>query len=319
MNVLAIDIGGTKIACGTYASDGKKLTHHVAAIGERSGKEVGALLITLIRKEISTLQKSGKILGSVGISVPGIYTPESGTVWAPNISGWESYPLLNEVAAAVKLKKEHIRIEGDRACYILGEAWQGCAQGCNNAIFMAVGTGIGAGILADGRVLHGQNDIAGAIGWLALDRHYRPEYKTCGYFEYYASGEGLLRFARELLQAKPGYKGALRTFQPSKITTPDLFAAYDQNDELAKLVLERAISLWGMTAANLVSLFNPEVIVFGGGVFGPAVRFISRIRDEMELWAQPISVQKVRLEPSKLGGEAGLAGAAFLAISSLTK
>ncbi len=319
MNVLAVDIGGTKIACGIYTSDGKKLTHHVAVIGNRSGKEVGALICTLIRKELSGIRKGGKILEGVGISVPGIYYPGKGTVWAPNISGWEAYPLLNDLAAISELKTDNIRIEGDRACYILGETWLGCAQGCNNAIFLAVGTGIGAGILADGRVLHGQNDIAGAIGWLALDRQYRAVYKSCGYFEYYASGEGLIRYARELLQANPGYQGALRAGQSKELSTPDLFAAYDQNDELAILVLDRAISLWGMAAANLVSLFNPEVIVFGGGVFGPAVRFIGRIRDEMKLWAQPISVQKVRLEPSTLGGEAGLAGAAFLAIGSLTK
>ncbi len=195
--------------------------------------------------------------------------------------------------------------------------WQGCAKGCSNAIFLAVGTGIGAGILADGRIIHGQNDIAGAIGWLTLDRIYRPGYKSCGHFEYYASGPGLIRCAGELLQETPGYNGALKTRPISELSTPDLFIAYEQGDEIAKKVLDQAVTLWGMASANLVSIFNPEIIVFGGGVFGPATRFIDRIRVEMERWAQPVSVKQVRLEPAVLGNEAGLAGAAFLALENL--
>ena len=319
MNVLALDIGGTKVACGTYSKDGRKLRHQVAALEKRTGTEVGDLIAGLIRDGISDIKKKNEVLSAVGISVPGIYYPDSGTVWAPNIPGWEAFPLLKEISRLKELQTDHIKIDSDRACYILGETWQGCARGCTNAIFMAVGTGIGAGILADGKILRGQNDIAGAIGWLTMDRFYRPAYKSYGHFEYYASGEGLIRLTHEMIEENPGYTGILKTGPLSELSTPDLFKAFDQGDEIAISVLERAVSLWGMAAANLVSLFNPEVIIFGGGVFGPAVRFIDRIRKEMELWAQPVSVKKVRLESSQLGSEAGMAGAAFLALQSLKK
>ena len=100
----------------------------------------------------------------------------AGRVWAPNIPGWDDYPLKAEIKAAVSDQAVKIAIDSDRSASILGEAWQGAARDCRNAIFLAVGTGIGAGIFVDGRVLHGAHGIAGAIGWMALDRPFRPEY-----------------------------------------------------------------------------------------------------------------------------------------------
>jgi glucokinase len=98
------------------------------------------------------------------------------------------------------------------------------------------------------------------------------------------------------------------------ITAERLFAAYEKGDAIAREVLDDTIAFWGMAAANLVSLFNPEVIVFGGGVFGPAVRFLDRIHEEAVRWAQPIAVKETRFVASKLGGDAGLYGAARLAL-----
>ena len=93
---------------------------------------------------------------AVGICVPGIVQPKTGRVWAPNIPGWDDYPLKAEIKAAVSDQAIKVAIDSDRSASILGEAWQGAARGCRNAIFLAVGTGIGAGILVDGRVLHGE-------------------------------------------------------------------------------------------------------------------------------------------------------------------
>src|SRR5207249_2920978 len=134
---------------------------------------------------------------------------ERGTVWAPNIPGWDDYPLL-EVLHDRLDPGIRIVIDSDRAGYILGETWRGAARGARNAIFLAVGTGIGAGILVDGKVLRGHADIAGAVGWLALDRAYGARYATCGCFEAHASGAGLTATAYELMQTMPNYKGELR-------------------------------------------------------------------------------------------------------------
>jgi len=92
-----------------------------------------------------------------------------------------------------------------------------------------------------------------------------------------------------------------------------VLAAHDEGDPIAVRVLDEAVAYWGMTVANLVSLFNPDTIVFGGGVFGPAVRFLERIREEATRWAQPISIRQVSLQASQLGEDAVLYGAGRLA------
>ena len=130
-------------------------------------------------------------------------------------------------------------------------------------------------------VFRGAHDIAGAIGWLALDRPFRAEYVQCGCFEYHASGEGLAKVAKEF--------GAAKSVQSRRWTARDVFAAYRSGDGVAKDVLTQAIEFWGMAVANLVSLLNPEKIIFGGGVFGPAKQFLEDIYAEAKKWAQPVA------------------------------
>ena len=160
----------------------------------------------------------------MGVSVPGIAHAEEGTVWAPNIPGWDCYP-LREVLQASLAPGTPVAIDSDRACSILGEAATGAARGCDHVIFLAVGTGIGAGILIDGRILRGANDIAGAIGWMALDRPYLTEYDECGCFETLASGAGIEKMARRCLAWNPDHAGPLGRIDPARLTAHDVFAA----------------------------------------------------------------------------------------------
>jgi glucokinase len=296
MRFLAIDLGGTKLAAALFNADGEILEQSTFPLAGRSGTEVGALIIDAV-KQISQAARPS----AVGVAVPGIYRSATATVWAPNIPGWDDYPLHAELSAA--LGDVPVVIESDRTCYILGEVWRGNARGARNAIFMAVGTGVGAGILADGHVIRGHQDIAGAVGWLALDRPYEEKYRGCGNFEYFAAGPGIARAAQER-----GLQNA---------TTESVFQAYAQRDPRAVAVVEQAVAYWGMAVANLVSVFNPEVIVFGGGVFGPASSLLNAIYDEALKWAQPISIRQVKLVASALGSDAGLYGAARSALSQL--
>jgi glucokinase len=314
--VIAVDLGGTKVASALVAESGEILAREQAVIGRRGGHDVAALLAE--QCDALATQARARAIGSptaVGVAVPGIYRAARGTVWAPNVPGWDDYPLRDDLHHALGAAMRVV-VDSDRAAYILGETWRGAAVGARDAIFLAVGTGIGAGILADGRVLRGHGDIAGAIGWLALDRPYLDRWTRCGCFEYHASGPGLVNVARDLLERTPTYRGELRTLDANDLSTARLFEAYDRGDEIAGRVFDEAVDFWAMATANVVSLFNPETIVFGGGVFGPAVRFLDRIRAEASRWAQPISMQQVALVASTLGGDAGLYGAARLAMGA---
>jgi glucokinase len=312
MAFIGLDLGATKLAAAIFSEEGQIL-HRVHRLLEgRSGEWVGRLVSALLQNHVQQVAERGEVVQAVGVSVPGIAHDEDGTVWAPNIPGWERYP-LRTLAQESLPSGTPLAIDNDRACSILGEAAAGAARGFVHAIFLAVGTGIGAGILIDGKVLRGAHDIGGAIGWMALDRPYRPEYDQCGCFETHASGAGIEKTARRLLGENPDHSGPLARTDPAKLTAHDVFSALDQGDAIAQTVLSRAIEYWGMAVANLVSLFNPQVIVVGGGIFGPAARFVDRIEAEARKWAQPISMRQVAIRPSALGPDACLHGTGRLA------
>lgn len=298
MAIIGIDLGGTKVSAALFSETGETIEKAYQLLNGASGSAVSIVIaetILALRNRRPDLPVT-----AVGICVPGIVYSKQGTVWAPNIPGWGNYPLRNDLRAVLNDPSIRISIESDRTCYILGEVWKGAAQGCSNAIYLAVGTGIGAGILLDGRIIHGANDIVGATGWMALEAPYKEEFVPVGCFEYYASGNGI------------GNQAKLLYGDDSK-TSYDIFAGYGE-DPVATQILDKAIRMWGMGAANLVSLFNPQMVIFGGGVFGPAVRFIDRIYAEARRWGQPIAMRDVKFCASQVGGDAALLGAAYLGI-----
>ncbi|MBP9924644.1 MAG: ROK family protein [Cyclobacteriaceae bacterium] len=185
-------------------------------------------------------------------------------------------------------------------------------------IFMAVGTGIGAGIVVNGNLLRGADDIAGAIGWMALRKPFESKYISCGCFEHYASGEGMPRLTLKILQSNDE-PSILRDVHPDQLKAHHVFNAYEKNDKLAAIVIKECITYWGMASANLVSIFNPRKIIFGGGIFGPADKFIDKIKEEATKWAQPISITKVDFEKSVLGANAAVYGAGYLALKNTNK
>jgi glucokinase len=303
-----IDLGGTKLAVGAFSDEGDMLHMESILLAGRSGAAVGELIAGQIAKLSA---KHG--CSATGVCIPGLYRAQAGTVWAPNIPGWDDYPLRDELNAAAD-PSHPVTIDSDRAACILGETWRGSARGASDAIFLAVGTGIGAGILSGGRIVRGHGDVAGAIGWLALDRPFASRFVQHGCFEDQASGPGLVRVARDMMAEDSGYSGAL--LHAEDLAASDIFNAFEADDVIAVKVIENAIELWGMAAANLVSLFNPAMIVFGGGIFGPAVKFLDRIRSEAKRWAQPIASEQVHFVASTLGAEAAVYGAGRLAMMS---
>lgn len=317
MQVIALDLGGTKLAGAIFDKEGKILEQRVDLLNNRRGDEVGELIQNQIIGLLETGNSKNYQIKGIGISVPGIYYAGSGKVWAPNIAGWENFPLLDRIAAMPEAANRTVKIDSDRACYIFGETWQGKARGCRDAIFLAIGTGIGAGILVDGKIVRGANDIAGAVGWFGLQKPYFEKYLNCGQFEYYASGDGIARTALEFLDQAGTETSVLKNMPFEKLTAREVFAAFEQGDVLAQKVLDRVIEFWGMAAANLVSTFNPEKIIFGGGVFGPAEKFLDKIFNEAKKWAQPIGFKNVTFEVSALGSDAGLIGAGYLAVQAI--
>lgn len=309
--VLAVDIRSDAVSVSVVNDKGEWFFRRKKQYSERTGLQV----LSCIREQIAIVYEqagdAGMSIHYAGVSVPGIYNDTTGEIWAPNIPGWRKFPIREKFITFFP-QKTSIHIMADRCCCILGETWQGNAKGIKNLVYLHIGAGIYAGLLVDGHILLGNDHIAGAAGWTALSPSFYPEYRTSGFFEYYASGNGLVKIARDLIYNAPGYDGVLLK-KGENLNMQDIFNAYKEQDTIAISILNQAIQFWGMGIANIVSLLNPQKVILGGSLFGPAVQFIGRIREEMSKWTQPYCLKSVSLEPTNLGGSGSLIGAARLA------
>jgi glucokinase len=308
--IIAIDLLSTAVTTAVISKTGKVMSKEHLPLNNLEGPQVSNLIQQQINKLLNKFANKAFQIRSVGISVPGIYFSKTGIVWAPNIPGWENYPLKHDMGIFL-VQNIRVKIASKRTCDILGEKWQGAAKKSKNAIYLSIGKGIGAGVLIDGKILHGFNDGAGAVGWLAFDHLWKESYKERGCFEYYASSKGIINLVSENISGTKKYSGELNL---KNLSIENIFQAYKMKDPIAVKVINKSIKYWGLAAANLVSLFNPEIIIFGGSVFGPGLIFLDLIKSESEKWAQPIFFKNVRFAGSQLGADAGLFGAGHLAI-----
>jgi glucokinase len=223
--------------------------------------------------------------------VPGLYEPRTGRAWAPNLWGDAEVALRDGLARQIQAP---LTIDSDRTGYVLGEHWLGAARGASDAVFLAVGTGIGAGILANGRLVRGAGGVAGAVGWLAIDPRWQPLFGEVGCFEAQAAGPALARRGRAS-------------------TAEEVVEAARSGDPTALQAVAETVEVLAMGIAGLVSVLNPEVVVLGGGVMQAHDLFLEPIRAAVRRWAQPFAARHCRIEPTSLGEDAGVLGAARLA------
>jgi glucokinase len=295
MNALAIDLGGTKAAFAVIDEQG-----HILARTRRPSHEGGtaASFPSLGEAAAETVTAAGlswSAISGVGLIVPGIYDPATGQSWSPNLWGDRQVPVRDALGPLLPVP---LHIDSDRSGYVLGESWLGAARGCTDAVFLGVGTGIGAGFLCQGRVVRGAAGIAGAVGWFATDPGWTPQ-GTLGCWEAQAAGPALAR----------------RAGMPTAEAVTDAARA---GHATALRAVEEAAEALAMGIANLISALNPEVVVLGGGLMLAKDLFLEPIRRAVPRWAQPIAARQCRIEPSALGEDAGLFGAARLALAEPT-
>lgn len=290
---LVADLGGTKIAVARVDDSGT-VTHQLQAPTPPAG---GLAVVESIVDVLHRLPAKGA--GALGIGVPGLAYPD-GAVWAPNIRGWERMVLGELLRVQFDLP---VLVESDRNAFVTGEAWQGSAKGCRDVVFVAIGTGIGAGIISGGRLIRGFGELAGCLGWMAVRDRFLPAYQAVGCLEFHVAGPGIARAAERVfhrpLEAREVVKRAR------------------QGDAEAREVIAQAGHHLGLALANLVDILNPQMIVIGGSVAGGGNLLLGPARETMRRWAQPLAVKQVRISRSRLGARAGLLGAAKLCFDHL--
>jgi glucokinase len=228
-------------------------------------------------------------------------------IWAPNLAGWQDVALRPALEERLGIPAF---IEYDGHTAILGEWWQGAGQGYRSIAMVIVGTGIGGGLILDGKLYRGFNRLAGAAGWFALTSEagdLPARSASLGHWESLAAGPGIAERARTYLAGHPA--SSLNGKAP--LTARDIFEQARSGDAFAQECVEETANILGIGVANIVSLVNPEIVILGGSVGRQGDLLEKKIREVVLRWAQPISAKSVVIRSSELGVMAGLYGAAY--------
>jgi glucokinase len=306
---LAVDLGGTKCSAAVIDRKGRIVSRRTVPVDLSSPSGPVSQILQLAKGLVGD-KKPNDAYVAAAVAVPGLVRP-NGTVWAPNLPGWKQMPLAGRLRRSLGIP---VLVESDRNAAVLGECWCGAARGKSDAIVLMIGTGIGAGILSGGRLVRGAHELSGCAGWLTVTREEVVLASEVGELECLVAGPAIARAAQKRL--RDGEPSSLVRLDPSTITAHDVAAAARQGDRLALDIFDLSGRFLGFAMANLVSLFDPEIIVLGGGMAAVTDLYIASLRKAMFERAQPLAVAKVKIAVSKLADTVNLLGCARLAWES---
>lgn len=308
--VLAIDIGGTKLAAGVVDAAGRILARdEVPTLAAEGPERVLHRIVRLAEDVLAAPRVSGDSLQRIGIGCAGPVDRRAGLILnPPNLPGWVRVPLVERIEKALGLPAV---LENDANAAALGEFRYGAGKGANSLVYLTVSTGIGSGIILDGKIWHGLKDGAGEVGHMTL----LPDGPICGCgnrgcLEAFASGPSIARRARE----------ALATERPSRLrevgdfTAADVVRLAQERDALAAEVWEETVRYLGLGVAAIVTILAPERVVIGGGVTQAGDFLFERLRREVRRRVKLVAVESVPILPAALGPDVGILGAAAVAL-----
>ncbi len=319
MRFLGIDLGGTKILAAVVDPSGGILARDQIATPATEGTPaIIQAMVTAASRATSQVGMTMADITAVGIGAAGLSSPEAGILYtSPNLPGWQDVPLRDIIAQ--ELGKPTFLINDARAA-ALGELYFGAARGARNFIYITISTGIGGGIVINGEIYLGRLGTAGEVGHMTIADD--GPLCTCGNrgcWEALASGSALEREARERIQK--GAKTIILDYASNleQITAEIIQRAAEHGDTLARELVARIGYYFGVGLANLINIFNPELIVIGGGLANmgdmllePAIKTAGE-----RAFRQPF--QAVRFVRAELGGNSGVLGAAIFAQQQLKR
>ena len=312
---IGVNVGGTKVAAGFVDAQGEIHQHARAPMNSRGTADERLAAVTNAIDELLKLApEANNAARRIGICAPGPLDPKSGVVLnPPNLTCWRNYPLAAEIA---RHYGGSVKLENDAKSAGLAETLWGAGRGYRNVFYTCIGTGIGAGILFDGRIYHGRNGAADEAGHMVIDYH--GPLCGCGKkgcIEALASGTSIATKARARLAEAAGRESAMPEMAGGNldaVTSEIVGRAYDAGDSLAKEILLETVELLTIWLGNIVDLLEPDVIIIGGGV-GPMLNpFFGEIQKALPAWCMNKRCVEIPIVPARYGAESGIAGGAAL-------
>jgi glucokinase len=316
-SVVAIDIGGTKIAGGLVTAGGQiHALRRIPTEAHQGGEDVMRRVNLLVGELIAEGKRMNGALSpaAIGVGTAGWVEPKSGVITFATsaLPGWKGMPVKERLQTAHSLPAF---VENDAAVMALGEAVFGAGRGRLFVLGLTVGTGIGGGIIIDGQIYHGAHGYAGAMGHIIID--YRSTRQCpCGRYgcmEAYASTPGLVN---EFIQAVGREYLIQHDLDPAGIGIKEIADLAKAGNANAWQVIQHGAEYLGTGIATLLNLFNPDIVVIGGGVANIGAPYFEKVRQVASTHALP-TVAETLILPAQLGDKANLVGAACLADQGL--
>lgn len=313
-HIVGVDLGGTRIrACladerGTILARANRLT-----LAEEGQEAVLHRIVEAVREAIGEHKASD--LAGVGIGAPGPLDPKTGVIFTPpNLPGWHNVPLKAILEEALGLP---VYAGNDANLAALGERHFGAGQGVDDLIYITVSTGIGGGIITDGKLLVGADGAAGEVGHQTIDMNGpRCNCGNIGCLEVLAAGPAIARSAIAAIQrGEETLIAALARETGDIVTAAHVTRAAHSGDAVARRIIRQAGEYIGVEVVNLLHLFNPRLVIIGGGVaMGAGELLFGPIREMVQARAMEI-YRQTRIVPADLGDDVGLLGAVALVIT----
>ena len=304
-----VDVGGTTVKLGFFDEEGNLLEKlEIPTRTEDHGKNILPDVAASILDKMKEREVSREEIAGVGIGAPGPIDAK-GTVYVAVNLGWGTFSLKNELQSLLNLPVE---AGNDANVAALGEMWKGGGQGYSNVVAVTLGTGVGGGIIVDGKILSGATGAGGEIGHIHVmdDETEACNCGNCGCLEQYTSATGIVRLAKRRL-AEDDKPSVLR--ESGNISAKTVFDAVKDGDELAIEVAERFGKILGKTLAGIAAVVNPEIFVIGGGVSKAGPVLLDYIQKNYTLYAFSGS-RGALFALATLGNDAGIYGAAKLVL-----
>lgn len=304
-----VDIGGTTVKMGLFEEGGTILDKwEISTDTSDEGRAILPDISMAIAKKIDDRNLNKEDIIGIGVGVPAPVT-SAGIVNGSANLGWKYKEVKKELEELTGLKTE---VGNDANVAALGEMWQGGGAGEKNMVMVTLGTGVGGGVIIDGKILVGENGAGGEIGHLCVN-YSETDCCGCGQkgcLEQYASATGIVRIARQKL----GQETRETVLNKSDITAKDVFDAVKAGDEVANEIAVEFGKYLGYGLANLAAVVNPAVFVIGGGV-SKAGEVILPYIEKPYMEKAFFAVKNARFVLAKLGNDAGICGAAKLVLS----
>ncbi|HVS83134.1 MAG TPA: ROK family protein [Pyrinomonadaceae bacterium] len=311
--VCAVDLGGTNLRAANIDRDGRIYERvRTATPASDKAEDIASAIVAAVRECETAGLNRGAQIQAVSVVVPGSVHAETGVVVnAPNIPSLPGFRLASALREALD---RPVLLENDANAAALGEMWQGAARNCKTIICLTLGTGVGGAIILDGELWRGVTGTAGEIGHSGVEPFGGVKCKcgNVGCLEVYASATAIVRMTREALAQYPSSR--LHSINTTELTSENICSAAIEDDELALDVFRRMGAYLGVAMANVVNIFNPEMVVIGGGVAAAWDLFVQPAREEIMKRAFPVPAERCQIVRAECGDDAGLLGAALLAL-----